>query len=289
MVLWVFLQTISAFFLSSSDALSKKLLQTNNSKFVAFGKILVSAILVCIFALLFAKSTYNFLVWMAIIVAAFLDTLNVLLYMKAIQISDFSKTAPFTAFTPIGISIVSFFINHEFPTTIGFFGIMLGMAGGYVVNLNKIKEGLHAPIKEIFSNRGTMLTLASVAVLSVEVPINRFAVKHSDPIFAVALMLTFMTLFLFLFSIKDVKNIPGQISTNVKPLLLIGTLGAASSILSFFALSLIQAAYANTVKRLGVLFTVLYGHFIYKEKDIEQHMLAVALMLASVLILAFYG
>ncbi len=289
MVLWVLLQTVSAFFLSSSDTFAKKLLRGAEPSFVALGKNLLVLFVVGIIALIFAKPTYDNIIWLALAAGGFLEAVAALLWMNAIKISDFSKTVPFMSLTPIGIAITSYFVNHELPTLLGFLGIALVMAGGYFINFDKVGEGLHAPIKEILANKGTLLALLDVVVISIAVSISRFVVKQTDPLFSLAVLLFFTILFLVTFSIFQIRHIAGQFAQNSKQLLPIALFSSASSILSFFALSLTQAAYANTVKRLNVLFSVLYGHFVFKEKNIAQHLIAVAMMLAGIAILAIYG
>ncbi|MBI2040881.1 MAG: DMT family transporter [DPANN group archaeon] len=280
---------MSAFFLSSSDTFAKKLLRGTEPSFVALSKSILVLLAVGVIALIFATPTHSKIIWLALAVGGFLEAVATLLWMNAIKISDFSKTVPFMALTPIGIAVISYFINGEFPTAAGLIGIVLVMAGGYTVNFDKAREGLHAPIKEILANKGTLLALLDVAVISTAVSISRFVVKRADPLFSLAVLLFFTVLFLTLFSIFQIKSIAGQFAQNSKQLLPIALFSSASSILSFFALSLTQAAYANTVKRLNVLFSVLYGHFIFKEKDIAQHLVAVVLMLAGIAILAIYG
>ncbi len=289
MVLWVFLQAMSAFFLSSSDVLTKKLLQGFDVRSIAISKYTITTIIMTVIALALTTPYFDKIVWLVLLVDGFLEALSAIIYMRAIQISDFSKTVPFMSFTPIGTAFVSYFINGEFPTLAGLLGIILVIAGSYTVNLNKLKDGLHAPIKEILANKGTLLILANVVVLSFAISLSRFAVKRANPLFSAAILLAFTTMFLFLFSFKQINAAKQQFSGNFRILLPAGLFSALSGLLSFYALSLTQAAYTNTVKRLNVLFSVLYGHFIFKEKDLLQHLVAVVLMLAGIAILAIYG
>jgi drug/metabolite transporter (DMT)-like permease len=53
------------------------------------------------------------------------------------------------------------------------------------------------------------------------------------------------------------------------------------------ALSQIETAYMIALKRTSILFAVIFGYFIFKEKHILIRLFAVILMLAGIFIITF--
>ena len=57
--------------------------------------------------------------WKAIMVGGVLNAVSLVLYMRAIRMSDLSVTIPMITFTPMFLLITSPFMVGEYPSTIG--------------------------------------------------------------------------------------------------------------------------------------------------------------------------
>ncbi len=53
----------------------------------------------------------------------------------------------------------------------------------------------------------------------------------------------------------------------------------------FVAISMTDVAYMISVKRTSLLFSVLYGHFLFGEEDITQRLLGSSIMVMGVILI----
>ena len=74
--------------------------------------------------------------------------------------------------------------------------------------------------------------------------------------------------------------------TNIWILLIIGTLSALMSLASFKAQSLTLNAYMISVKRLSIVFSIIYGYIFFKEKGIIKNVVAALIMIFGTVLIA---
>jgi uncharacterized membrane protein len=67
--------------------------------------------------------------------------------------------------------------------------------------------------------------------------------------------------------------------------LLIGGLAAGMVLAHFLALAQVEAAYMIAVKRMSLLFGIVYGALLFGEARLRQHLLSGSLMVAGVALL----
>jgi uncharacterized membrane protein len=80
-----------------------------------------------------------------------------------------------------------------------------------------------------------------------------------------------------------------RIATKPSVGLLIGAIYAIMIFSHMLAISMVQAAYMISIKRMSLLFGVLYGAFLFKEDKIAERMTGAFIMVCGVLIIGFFG
>jgi drug/metabolite transporter (DMT)-like permease len=56
-----------------------------------------------------------------------------------------------------------------------------------------------------------------------------------------------------------------------------------------FAISMVKAAYMISIKRFSVLFSVIYGRFVFQEKNIGMRLAGSLLMVSGAMIIVLAG
>ncbi|MEL6181737.1 MAG: EamA family transporter, partial [Myxococcota bacterium] len=82
-----------------------------------------------------------------------------LLFLRAVQLSPLSLTIPYLSFTPIFSAIGAFIIDGEAPTPWGWLGIAIVSGGAFLLNPGDRDQGLMAPLKAIWTERGSLYML----------------------------------------------------------------------------------------------------------------------------------
>ncbi len=218
-----------------------------------------------------------------------LELVAFLCYMRAIKVSPLSLTVPFLAFTPAFVILTGFLILGETLNSYGIIGIALIVTGSYALNLSSVKNELLAPLKAIFREQGSWLMIITALIYSLTATLGKLAIQHSSPqFFAVTYFLFFALLVMSLF--------PFMPKARFAHLLRRPFVGASSGIVlaamifsHTLAISLVQAAYMISVKRSSLIFGVLFGYIIFKEKKIKERLFGASIMMCGVLIIGLLG
>ncbi len=277
---------ICALSVATADALSKKALINNDSYFVAWVRVGFAAPLL-LFVLPFIEiPRLDNVFFIITFILLPLDIVALLLYMRAINISPLSLTLPFLAFTPIFLIGTSYIILGERPDRTGFVGIVLVAIGAYLLNVRTIKRGLLEPLKAIAKEKGSVLMVIVAFIFSINLNLGKIAVQHSSPIFLSIFYSFLLSILLFLIVSFKTKNIFSKIVSQPLLFLLIGISMAVMMVTHLMAISLIEAAYMVSVKRLSILFGVIFGVMFFRETNIKERFLGATVMVSGIILIS---
>jgi len=78
------------------------------------------------------------------------------------------------------------------------------------------------------------------------------------------------------------KNNLVLIQQNWKNMIIMGFLSALTSIFQIYAITLTLVAYVIAIKRTSVVFSVLWGHYLFHEKGVKERLLGASIMVIGV-------
>ena len=283
---WFFLSLISALTLATADALTKRYFGDLPPYRMGLTRILAIApwMILSLFFLPSAVPDQTF--WLAIASALPLELTAFFLYMRALKLSPLSLSLPFLAFTPVFMIVTGRFILDETITAGGSLGIGLIVAGAYILNLSKIKLGLLGPVKAVIREPGSWIMLSISLLYAFTAPIGKIAVLHSNPWFFAAvynLVLTVIIVSLWPVTARG-TGVPGLFSRPL-PMLLLGLIASTENFCHMMAIAQVEAAYMIAIKRMSLLFGVLYGAWWFGEENIRERLAGAAIMVAGVFLI----
>ena len=285
-MLWILYALLSAFSFATADAFTKKASDDLDNYVLILSRFLYGApfVLLLLFFIPMPKIEMGF--WLALIALLPFEILAWVLYIKAIKSSQISLVLPFLSFTPAFLVIISFLMLGEFPSLMGLFGIALVVAGAYVLNLKNLNGNLFEPFKSILREKGALYMLIVAFLFSITSSLSKILVQKSSPLFSSAVYLAAMSLsFLAISFFASRKNI-GQLKTGFKGLLPVGVFYALMVIFHNLAITLTIVPYMISLKRTSSIFSVLYGHFWFKDENIRMRGFgALIMLLGAVLII----
>ena len=188
--------------------------------------------------------------------------------MRALKLSPLSLSLPFLAFTPVFMILTGRLILGETIGLSGVLGILLIVLGAYVLNLSKMKSGLLGPIRAVLREPGSWIMLLVSFIYSITAPIGKVAILHSNPwFFAAVYNLVLSVVIVSLWPVAaGGAGVRGTFS-KPGPMLLIGLMAAMENFAHMMAIAQVEAAYMIAVKRLSLLFGVLYGAWWFGEAE----------------------
>ena len=305
-MVWLIFAWLTAFFESLSDVAGKKSLQVLDEYTVSFSARLITFVFLLPSIIIVGIPHIGNVFWPALLIGGSLNVVTTVLYMKALRYSDLSISVPMLTFTPLFLLVTSPLILGEFPTLLGFFGIILIVSGSYILNVKEWKQGFLAPFQALLREKGPRLMLIVAFIWSITSNFDKIGVINSSPVIWIVAVNLFIVIFLLPVIIRYVLNsktsaeimeekqfstpepplaLTALIKQNRKNLVLLGLFSALTSIFQMYALTLTLVAYVVAIKRTSVVFSVVWGHYIFKEKGVKERLLGASIMVLGVVLI----
>jgi drug/metabolite transporter (DMT)-like permease len=280
---WIVFAVLSAFFHSLSDFFTKRFGEDTGTVENAFLQNLFSLPVLWGIALYHGMPVIGGSFWPAIAVGVPVEVIALLMYIKAIKTSPFSRTVPFLAFTPVFLLVVAPIILGEVAPAHGVLGVCVIVAGTYVINMRK-GEGMLSPFRTIIHERGSLIMIAVAFLYSITSSFGKRAVLASSASFFAAVAYSLVTLALFTILIAR-GRLRGIFDFRVA---IVGCCAALSLIFYVTALKMTLVSYLISVKRTSILFAIAYGVIFFGEKNLLRSIIGGVIAVAGVVILAIW-
>ncbi len=286
-MIWYFITLFSGFAFATADTLSKK--EAKYTPAIVLAWVREAYALPFIVPLLFFIEIPELdkMFWIAIAICVFMDFITTILYMRAIQIAPLSLTIPYMGLTPIFSIFISMIVLGESVTIIGLIGIVFISIGTYILQIDKAKYGLFAPIIAIFQNRGSLYMLIVSFCYAITANVGKVAIQHSSPIFMAIVYFVLLAFAFTPFVIFHSRGSRQNMFSHIKGKLGIGFFMAAMAISHFMAISMVNVAYMISIKRLSILFAIIYGILIFGEKNIRERITGGIIIIIGAAFIAF--
>ena len=287
-MLWVLYSLLSAFSFATADAFTKRISCKVDDYVMVFARFLYATpfLLSLLFFIPLPKLESGF--WSILLIVAILDVIAAILYIKAIRLSPLSLIMPLLCLSPLFLVMTSFLILGEFPSFFGIIGIIFIVLGVYLLNIKDLRKGILIPFKALFIEKGCRYMIFAAFIYSFTANFGKILIQKSSPLFFSAIYFPLLVIpFLILFFIKSRKDVK-RVVLNFKDFFWIGLFFALMIIFHSLAITLVIVPYFASIKRTSSIFSVLYGRFLFKEKNIKERMIgAVIMLIGAALIISF--
>jgi len=282
---WFWFALISALFISIETILEKKILKKEHAlQFSA-----VVALSIFIISLIFLPylnfQQLNTRIFLWIYFNSWLATISFLLVSKSLRHMEISSVTPLLSFGPVFILIFSLIFLKEKVTNIQIMGIMLVIFGAYV--LESKKKNYLAPIIEIFRSQYIHYIFIALILNGISTTLDRYFLKNNilDPVsylFLISIFLAINYSILITVLHGGFKEINKSFKIDGIKIIIIAVLIMISRIALFQSFSLASAFLVEPVKRISVLFVVIFGGVLFHEKHLFKKFIASLLMLGGI-------
>ncbi|MEG3847108.1 EamA family transporter [Microcoleus sp. herbarium19] len=281
-MIWLILGILTAFFEAVKDVFSKQNLKQSDEYVVAWSLAFFSVIFLTPWVISTGIPALNSQFAIALLIGGSINAVTAVLYIKAIKVSDLSLTVPLVALTPLFMLLTSPLIVGEYPNFFDCIGILLIVAGSYLLNIKEKSQGYLAPFKALLKEPGPKFMLIVAFLWSITSNFDKIGVQNSSPIFWLFSLFGTMSILLLPVLLHKTPNPSRKILKQLPMLAAMGFFNAVGVLCQMQALTLTLVVQVIAIKRTSVLMGVLFGHFIFKEKDIQQRLLGAAIMVFGV-------
>lgn len=284
---WIFFALGAALFTALKGAAGKKSMRHLDEYVVSFFTFLLPGIFIFAAFMAAGVPALGDDFWWAFIADCVLSAVATILSSRAL-LSDLSTTVPMMAFTPLFMLATSYLILGEYPDGSGALGVLLIVAGAYLLNIRERKNGWKAPFRAIMKSDGPRLMLAASFIWSITGNLDKIAVKNSSPFFFPMAECFFIALLILPFAWKNLRKSRQLILRERYHLLAIGLFSALMTICQMIAITMTLAVYAVAIKRLGILISIALGGLVFKESDMRLKLAGGCVMVAGVFLISVF-
>jgi uncharacterized membrane protein len=142
--------------------------------------------------------------------------------------------------------------------------------GSYTLNIHKAKYRFIEPLKAIYREKGSILMVIVAFIYSITSSLGKMAIENSSPIFFGSFYFILVTLLFTPIAVAKNRHSITITKKDITPLSSIGITHSMMIIFHMLALSLTKVAYMISVKRMSLLFSILYGYLLFREERITE-------------------
>jgi drug/metabolite transporter (DMT)-like permease len=215
------------------------------------------------------------------------------LFLRAVQVSPLSLTTPYLAFTPVFTAFVALVTIGQVPTSWGWGGIAVVCVGAFAMNPGEAGQGPLAPLKALWTERGSLYMLIVALLWSITPVLDKQASDLTHPLWH-TMFLAGMVGMLFLLARvateRGISSLWKEFKTTPKWLLAAAMFSVGAMTFQLASYAYIDVAYVETVKRaLGVTSAIAAGYFLFGERDIARRLVGAVVMCVGVAMILLGG
>jgi drug/metabolite transporter (DMT)-like permease len=309
-MLWVLLAIIGAISTAAYYIIIKNQITDRDPRILTALGFLISGILLLVISAARGFPVIGPAYYCAVIISGILNIIGLSLIFRAMESSDLSLSMPMLSFTPVFLIGTSYLLLHEVPSAAGIAGICIIVSGSYVLNISAGHEHFLDPVKSMVQNRGSWYMLIVAFLFAASINYDKIAMLNSDPVFGMAFTLLIISSAFAIIVVISQKSsgrcplfpvepdpapsshLPGTVFSlhpYLVPAILTGIFVSAECVSINIAYTLQIAPYVIAIKRLSIIFMVLYGTILCAENEIRTRLLGSALMVGGAVIILLFA
>jgi uncharacterized membrane protein len=287
--MWFWYAIFSALVSAISIILNKKALKNINASLLAWSLFAFSIPILIYPALKDGWPTLNLTFVIATLLSVLIFTFTKTLSLRSLKnskhISEIIPLAFFSVFIQYILGLV--FLNEK-TKLLAFFGLTLIIFGGYYLNIQEAKEDLLRPFKIIFADKDSFYYLLAMLIIPVSSLFDKVGLLNIRPINQSFLLFwenLLTTILLTGYMTHKDRHWLKDLKTNFIILLSNGVIYVSMVMLFFYAITTGSLALTTGIKRLEILFALLIGWFLFKDKPKKEVWIGSLIMLLGVILI----
>jgi uncharacterized membrane protein len=286
---WLSFALTSALLTSFLPIINKRLLADTPVAVVVFGVNVLSLPLLGLAAVvLLPIPRVDSVFWLGIIGSAVLNLVASLVSTQALKLGDASLVTPVLTFNPAFTLAIAAFTLGEIPSWVGGLGVLVILAGGYVLNLAQTESGWWRPITALLTQPEMALAVLASLVWGLTPISEKLAMQHSEPAnpFLVAFGSTaLMTLFLAPLMLHQTKAPIPYFSSHRRGFLVAAAIAGIAPLFGFSAINLGPVGYVSAIFKLSTVFSVAWAVAFLRESVKKERLVGILLLMSGAILI----
>ena len=218
------------------------------------------------------------------------QTISTMALSKALKLSDISMVTALWKVSLLVLVVLGYFTLMEQPTLLGIIGILISMAGVYLLNVNRAHIAWWAPLTVLFTDRGMRYSLVAALFFAPSVVTIKWAMQCSDQYMGTLGGYAAASLLVTPIVLATSKRHFAEVPRYWKAFVSFGLFASLTTVSQGTAYLMTLSSYVEAVKQVEILFAMVIGVILFGEKQQVRDIAPGALvMLAGVVLLSLGG
>jgi drug/metabolite transporter (DMT)-like permease len=264
-MLWAALAVFAAILDAGYYALLKQFLPSLSDEVLAAATFLSAGAMLLLVSLAVGIPPLGPALLPSVFATGTLNIIAALLVFYALRRTDLSLAVPVITFTLVFLMGTSYLLLGELPTLAGAVGILLIVAGSLVMHIPAVRAGRFRGQER----RGILAMFAVAFLYSLSLPFDKAVVLGSDPVFGSSLVCLYIGGAFLAISVLRGSLHRAPRSLALRACLLLGPVLTLEAIAINLAYTMEIVPFVIAVKRLSILFAVLFGGLLFREGEMR--------------------
>jgi uncharacterized membrane protein len=204
--------------------------------------------------------------WFYVVLFGVAQTAATLSLAKALRLSDISMVTALWKVSLLFLVVVAFLSLGETPSPVGLVGILVSLAGVYILNIQKSRLSLWAPLRELFIDPGLRYTLLAAVLYAPAVVVIKQVIARSDAYFANLMAYSAASLIILPWALRRSSHQFVLIPRHWPSFVGMGACACLASVCHSLAYQMTLTSYVEAAKQAEVLFALGIGYMVFQER-----------------------
>ena len=215
------------------------------------------------------------------------QTISTMALSKALKLGQISMVTALWKVSLLILVVLGYLTLRETPSALGIAGILISMAGVYLLNVNRAHIAWWAPFAVLFTDRGLRYTLIAALFYAPSVVTIKWAMQCSDPYMGTLGGYLAASLLVTPIVLGTSRKRFAEVPRHWKAFVSFGLFAALTTVTQGTAYLMTLSSYVEAVKQVEILFAMGIGVVVFGEKQKVRDIAPGALvMLAGVVLLS---
>ena len=229
--------------------------------------------------------------WYAIFASGVVHAFYWYFLSKAYTYEDLSLVYPIARSAPALVPILAFLFLNERLNLFGVLGIIIVLIGVYAISLNSFN--LRKFFRPFYDrrNKGIIFAFLTLFTVSMYSLIDKVGAKYVNPILYVYFfaIVSFIILSPIILLSERRFMIKSELKNKKTGIILVSIMIILSYSLIIFVMRVFPVSYIVSVRQAGIVFSVILGTFLLKEKYGKVRLTASILIFIGIFIITVFG
>ena len=218
------------------------------------------------------------------------QTISTMALSKALKLSDISMVTALWKVSLLVLVVLGYFTLKERPTLLGVVGILISMAGVYLLNVHRAHIAWWAPLAVLFTDRGMRYSLLAALFFAPSVVTIKWAMQCSDQYTGTLGGYVAASLLVTPIVLKTSRRHFAEVPRYWKAFVSFGLFASLTTVSQGTAYLMTLSSYVEAVKQVEILFAMAIGMILFHEKQkVRDIAPGAVVMLAGVVLLSLAG